>query len=80
MLLGLVSAKASPGVTTAALALTAVAEDGLLVELDPSGGSIECWTSGGAHAFREGLSIAIDAARDVAWCEGLQGFLQPRWF
>ncbi|MGE3448640.1 MAG: hypothetical protein AB7H92_13790 [Microbacteriaceae bacterium] len=30
--------------TTTALALTAVADDGLVVELDPSGGSIECWT------------------------------------
>ncbi|MFZ6003068.1 MAG: hypothetical protein ACOYXM_03975 [Actinomycetota bacterium] len=44
MLLGLVSAKGSPGVTTTALAFAAVADDGLLVELDPSGGSIECWT------------------------------------
>lgn len=44
MLVGLVSAKGSPGVTTAALALAAVAEDSLLVELDPSGGSIEVWT------------------------------------
>ena len=45
MLLGLVSAKGAPGVTTAALALTAAAgEGGLVVELDPSGGSVECWT------------------------------------
>lgn len=44
MLLGLVSAKGSPGVTTAALALAAASPDGLLIELDPSGGSIECWT------------------------------------
>lgn len=44
MLLGLVSAKGSPGVTTTALAFAAVADDGLVVELDPSGGSIECWT------------------------------------
>lgn len=44
MLLGLVSAKGSPGVTTTAVAFAAVADDGLVVELDPSGGSIECWT------------------------------------
>lgn len=44
MLLGLISAKGSPGVTTTALALAAVADDGLVIELDPSGGSIECWT------------------------------------
>jgi MinD-like ATPase involved in chromosome partitioning or flagellar assembly len=45
VLIGLVSAKGSPGVTTAALTLAAVLGiDGLLIELDPSGGSIECWT------------------------------------
>jgi hypothetical protein len=45
MLIGLVSAKGSPGVSIAALALTAAAGDaGLLMELDPSGGSLECWT------------------------------------
>ena len=50
MLLGLVSAKGSPGVTTAALALTAGAGDsGLMVELDPSGGSVECWTGATAE-------------------------------
>lgn len=50
MLLGLVSAKGSPGVSTAALALTATAGDGgLMVELDPSGGSVECWTGATAE-------------------------------
>lgn len=45
MLIGLISAKGSPGVTTAALAFAAVLGiDGLLIELDPSGGSLECWT------------------------------------
>jgi cellulose biosynthesis protein BcsQ len=45
VLIGLVSAKGSPGVTTAALTFAAVLGiDGLLIELDPSGGSIECWT------------------------------------
>ncbi len=49
MLVGLVSAKGSPGVTTAALALAAVAQDGLLVEFDPSGGSVEPWTGAGGE-------------------------------
>lgn len=41
----MVSAKGSPGVTTAAMVLAACAgPEGLLVEFDPSGGSIECWT------------------------------------
>ncbi len=45
MLIGLVSAKGSPGVTTAALVLAACAgPDGLMIEIDPSGGSLESWT------------------------------------
>lgn len=44
MLTALISAKGSPGATTAALALAAVSNRGLMVECDPSGGSIECWT------------------------------------
>jgi MinD-like ATPase involved in chromosome partitioning or flagellar assembly len=45
MLIGLVSAKGSPGVTTAALVLAACAgPDGLMIEMDPSGGSLESWT------------------------------------
>jgi len=39
---GLVSAKGSPGATTAALALAAVT-GGMVVEADPAGGDIECW-------------------------------------
>jgi hypothetical protein len=42
VLLGLVSAKGAPGVTSAAVALTAVS-GGVMVELDPSGGSVDCW-------------------------------------
>ncbi len=45
--LALVSAKGSPGVTTAAAALTAAASltgDSLLVELDPSGGDVQILT------------------------------------
>jgi MinD-like ATPase involved in chromosome partitioning or flagellar assembly len=45
VLIGLVSAKGSPCVTTAALTFAAVLGiQGLLIELDPSGGTIDCWT------------------------------------
>lgn len=40
--LGIVSAKGSPGATTAALAIAAVT-GGVMVELDPAGGEVECW-------------------------------------
>lgn len=45
MLVGLVSVKGAPGVTSAAVAIAAVSE-GVMVELDPSGGSIDCWLRG----------------------------------
>lgn len=64
MIVGLVSAKGAPGVTTAALALTAASGDGLLVELDPSGGSLECWLGGtgepGLIRVASGLRRAAD--------------------
>lgn len=65
MLFGLVSAKGSPGVTTAALALTVAAGDrGLLVELDPSSGSVECWTGAtgepGLIRLANGLRRAVE--------------------
>jgi MinD-like ATPase involved in chromosome partitioning or flagellar assembly len=45
MLVCLLSAKGSPGVTTTTLCLAASAgPKGLAVELDPSGGDLECWT------------------------------------
>lgn len=68
MLIGLVSAKGSPGVTTAALALTAVAEDALLVELDPSGGSIESWTGAGGDP---GLVRVVSGLRRSAGSEAV---------
>lgn len=51
MLVGVVAAKGAPGATVAALALAACEPGGagLLVELDPSGGSIECWTESPAE-------------------------------
>ena len=42
MRLGLVSAKGSPGVTTLALGAAAIM-DAIAIELDPSGGDVECW-------------------------------------
>src|SRR5918995_4479796 len=44
MLLGLLSAKGAPGVTTAALCLAAAWPGGaVVVEADPAGGDLECW-------------------------------------
>lgn len=64
MVVAVVSAKGSPGVTSAALALTAVADNGLLVELDPSGGSVECWTGAAAEPglirVANGLRRSVD--------------------
>lgn len=86
MLLALVSAKGSPGVSTAALALTAVAGDrGLLVELDPSGGSVECWTGAtgepGLIRVASGLRRAIDPelllAHAVSAPRGVRSVLAP---
>lgn len=42
MRVGIVSAKGSPGATTVALGIAA-ATGGIAVELDPSGGDVECW-------------------------------------
>lgn len=66
MMIGLVSAKGAPGVTTAALALTVAAgEQGLLIEMDPSGGSLECWTGvagePGLMRVASGLRRSLDA-------------------
>ncbi len=65
MLLGLVSAKGSPGVTTTALALTAAAGargSSLLVEVDPAGGDLECWC--GPLGEPGLLAVATDLARE----------------
>ena len=68
----LVSAKGSPGVTTAAVALTAAAHSpeasragAVLVELDPSGGDLEVLT--GAHSGEPSLlAAAADVRRRVS--------------
>lgn len=54
--IGLVSAQGAPGVTITALALaTSAGSDGLFVELDPAGGSVECWTGRAGEAGLLGL-------------------------
>lgn len=68
MRVGLVSAKGAPGATTAALALAAVAEDGVMVELDPSGGSVECWTG---TPGEPGLLLAASGLRRSVGAEEL---------
>ena len=86
MLLGLVSAKGSPGVTTTALALAAVAGDrALLVELDPSGGSLECWTGTTgepglirvANGMRRAVSPEMLRAHAVSAPPGVRSVLAP---
>lgn len=86
MLLGLVSAKGSPGVSTAALALTAAAGDrGLLVELDPAGGSVECWTGATgepglirvANGMRRAVEPEMLLAHAVTAPPGVRSILAP---
>ena len=86
MIVGIVSAKGSPGVTTTCLALTAAAShDALLVEFDPSGGSIECWTGvtgepgliPAASALRRstGIDTVLNDAVEVV--SGVRAVLAP---
>jgi hypothetical protein len=74
----LVSAKGSPGVTTAAVALTAAAQGpeasrvgAVLVELDPSGGDLEVLT--GAHSGEPSLLAATADVRRRVGGEVLAG-------
>lgn len=48
-MIGLVSAKGSPGVTTTAAALVAACGAGLMVEMDPSGGTLGAWSDDGGE-------------------------------
>ena len=72
MFVALVSAKGSPGVTTAALALTAAAGPGprLVVEMDPSGGDLELFTGchlpAGLPRVVAGLRHGVDPTRVLA--------------
>lgn len=66
MLVALISAKGSPGVTTTAMTLVAAASrrgEALLVEADPSGGDLECWC--GPLGEPGLLAVATDLAREV---------------
>lgn len=68
MRVGLLSTKGSPGVTTTALALAAASGgDAVAVELDPSGGSIECWTGINGEP---GLVRAAGALRRASSIDG----------
>ena len=86
MLIGLVSAKGSPGVTTAALTFAAVLGiEGLLIELDPSGGSVECWTGTtdepglvrSASALRRSISAESLAYGTGQAPDGVSSILAP---
>ena len=71
MLIGLVSAKGSPGVTTTALALAGVPGPGperLFVELDPAGGDVECWTG---QTGEPGLVRVVSDLRRAAHSDAL---------
>jgi MinD-like ATPase involved in chromosome partitioning or flagellar assembly len=60
MLVALTSAKGAPGVTTTALCLAAVADTGgLVVEADPAGGDLECWTGPHGEAGLVGLAARM---------------------
>jgi MinD-like ATPase involved in chromosome partitioning or flagellar assembly len=66
VLIALVSAKGAPGVTTGAVALTAIAAQrgpAVLVEADPAGGDLECWT--GPHGEPGLVAVATDLRREV---------------
>ncbi|MAT06900.1 MAG: hypothetical protein CL424_17840 [Acidimicrobiaceae bacterium] len=70
MLIGLVSLKGGPGVTSTAVALTALS-GGVMIELDPSGGSIDCWH----HATGEPTLVpTASALRRQAVPEAIVGF------
>lgn len=67
----LISAKGSPGVTTTALAFTAVANSSLraadfapsvLVETDPAGGDLECWCGPLGEAGLAGVAASSGEA------------------
>jgi MinD-like ATPase involved in chromosome partitioning or flagellar assembly len=72
MLVSLVSAKGAPGVTAAALALTAAAQaqrPALMVEADPGGGVLECWCGplGEPGLLEVATRLRSGADADVLW-------------
>lgn len=72
VLVGLVSAKGSPGVTTAALALAAAwPRTALLVEADPFGGDVRAGLGGGEWPPGAGLAEAVVDLRSAGLDEAL---------
>lgn len=72
MLVTLISAKGAPGVTTAAIAMTAIAATrgrALMVEADPSGGVLECWCGPLGEPGLLGLAGKLPSANgaDLVW-------------
>ena len=77
MLLGLVSAKGSPGVTTTALVLAAVwPRTALMVEADPFGGDVRAGLGGGEWPAGAGLAEVVVDLRTT----GLEEALNRRVF
>lgn len=86
MLTCLLSAKGAPGVTTAGLCLAAAGTPNtVLIEADPSGGDLECWTGphgvaglpGLATTLRPGMSTAELQAHAVAAVAGVSVVTAP---
>lgn len=72
MLVGLVSAKGSPGVTTSALALAAAwPRPALMVEADPFGGDVRAGLGGGEWPAGAGLAEAVVDLRSISLDEAL---------
>ncbi|MFC4951039.1 hypothetical protein [Pseudonocardia sp. GCM10023141] len=72
MLVGLVSAKGSPGVTTSALALASVWPRAvLLLDADPFGGDVRAGLAGGEWPGSAGLAEAVADLRSVGIDEAL---------
>lgn len=82
MLVGLVSAKGSPGVTTAALALATVwPRTALMVEADPFGGDVRAGLGGGEWPAGAGLAEAVVDLRSTGLDEALnrRAFRPASW-
>jgi hypothetical protein len=73
MLIGMVSAKGSPGVTTTALALASVwPRTALVLDADPFGGDIRAGLANGEWPGSAGLAEAVADLRSVGIDEALQ--------
>lgn len=59
MFVALMSAKGAPGVTTALCLTVARVPEVLLVEADPSGGDLECWSGPHGEAGLVGLATSL---------------------